>query len=104
MLYYEFREYLEENAKSTLKIFREKIAEIENEKNSRRNKNKQWNEVQINRAIEQEVDKLIDNAYEQIKAQKGVPKYNGKEIWIEFMNEHDFLGMFSDGVNEMGFY
>ncbi|ETC91176.1 TPA: hypothetical protein ACU1XM_002332 [Enterococcus faecalis] len=103
MLYYEFREYLEENAAPALKIFRNKIEEIENSRNSRRKVHKRWNEIQINRAVEHEVDKLIDNAYEKIKAQKGVPKYNGKEIWIEFMNEHNFLDMFSDGVNEMEF-
>ena len=50
------------------------------------------------------LDKLIDNAYEQIKAKKGVPKYNGTQIWIDFMNEYEFLEMFSDGINEMEFF
>ncbi|WP_236691871.1 hypothetical protein [Enterococcus faecalis] len=50
------------------------------------------------------LDQLIDNAYEQIKAKKGVPKYKGTQIWIDFMNEYEFLEMFSDGINEMEFF
>ncbi|MBD9846438.1 hypothetical protein IHP33_11980 [Enterococcus faecalis] len=104
MLYYEFREYLETHAKQSLDLFIAKATEYQEEKNKNRKKDKRWNEVQIQRAVNQMLDQLIDNAYEQIKAKKGVPKYNGTQIWIDFMNEYEFLEMFSDGINEMEFF
>ncbi|HAP3558623.1 TPA: hypothetical protein IUD88_001218 [Enterococcus faecalis] len=103
MLYHEFREYLEENARHSLELFIEKATEYQLEKNKNRSGKSKWNEAKVQRAIDAMLDRLIDGAYEQIKAQKGVPKYNGRQIWIDFMNEHDFLEMFSDGVSEMEF-
>lgn len=103
MLYHEFREYLEKNAGHSIDLFIEKATDYQNEKNKNRPKDKRWNEAKLQRAVFEMLDKLIDGAYEQIKAQKGVPKYNGAQIWIDFMNEHEFLDMFADGIAEMEF-
>ncbi|KAJ72472.1 hypothetical protein M222_2242 [Enterococcus faecalis AZ19] len=103
MLYQEFREYLEENASHSLELFIEKATDYQLKKNKKRSGSAKWNDAKVHRAIDDMLDRLIDSAYEQIKVQKGVPKYNGKQIWIDFMNEHEFLEMFADGVAETEF-
>lgn len=44
---------------------------------------------------------VVLNAYNVIRAEKGVPIYNGQEIWMEFMNQHNFIEMFDEGMNEL---
>lgn len=100
MLYDEFKDYLESNASRTLDQFLEKVTLFEQEKNKTRGK-KRWNEAKVQRVIDMMYDQLISNAYEKIKAEKGVPKYNGTEIWIDFMTKHDFLDMFAESIDEL---
>lgn len=46
---------------------------------------------------------IVKNAYEQIKAHKGVPLYNGYQIWLDFIAEIDFVENFDDSMAELDF-
>ncbi|MBX8978969.1 hypothetical protein [Enterococcus gallinarum] len=101
MLFPEFKKYLEENS-TGYNIFIEKATEMKNEKNKKRTgKTKKWSETKIQRQVEEMWKEVALNAYNTIRAEKGVPRYNGDQIWIDFMNENNFLEMFDDGMNEL---
>lgn len=103
MYYDEFVEYLKQNVSHALDQFLEKATEFQNNKNKERAKKSRWNEARVQREITGMYTQLLSNAYEKIKAEKGVPKYNGHQIWIDFMEEKNFLEMFADGISETEF-
>lgn len=101
MLFPEFKKYLEEHS-SGYEIFLIKATNMQNEKNKKRTgKTKKWTDVKIQRQVEGMWRDVVLNAYNVIKAEKGVPIYNGQEIWTEFMNQHNFIEMFDEGMNEL---
>lgn len=103
MMFNEFRDWLEENS-SSKEVFLKKWNELQLEKNKKRNPaNKKWDGRKIARTGEDQWKTITVNAYQKIRAEKGVPAYNGKQIWIDFMNEMSFLEMFDDGINELEF-
>lgn len=102
MLYQEFKEYLEENATGT-QTFAKKALDYQLEKNKKRTGKAKWNDAKIQRAADEMYKQAITGAYDQIKAHKGVPKYNGRKIWIEFMEESNFIELFNEGVDEVVF-
>lgn len=102
MLYHEFKEWLEENA-SGIKIFAKKALDYELEKNKNRTGKSKWNDARVKKAANEHYNRAITGAYDQIKAQKGVPKYNGRNIWLEFIEESNFIELFNEGVDEMEF-
>ncbi|MCM6930301.1 hypothetical protein NE261_00515 [Enterococcus italicus] len=103
MMFNEFEEWMEENSASR-KVFMTKWKDIQIEKNKKRNPvNKKWDMRKIERTGSTQWKTIITNAYQKIRSEKGVPRYNGKQIWIDFMNEVSFLEMFDDGINELEF-
>lgn len=102
MLYYDFKEWLEENATGT-EVFAKKTLDYQMEKNKKRNGKAKWNDSKVQRAADEMYKKAITGAYDQIKAQKGVPKYEGEKIWLEFIEESNFVEMFNEGVDEVEF-
>lgn len=102
MLYHEFKEWLEENA-SGYSTFMEKATEFQLAKNKARAKDKRFNDRKVDKAILAMWENVVAAAYEQIKAQKGVPKYNGKQVWLDFMEEKNFLEGFNEGASEVEF-
>lgn len=102
MLYHEFKEYLEENATGT-QVFAKKALENELEKNKKRSGKAQWNDAKVQKAADDAYKRAITNAYDQIRAKKGVPKYNREQVWIDFMEEVNFIEMFNESVDEVVF-
>lgn len=103
MLFPEFKKYLEDNSRG-YKIFIVKAINLQNEKNKKRTgKQKKWPEAKIERQVLEMWKQVVLNAYNSIRAEKGVPKYNGEQIWIDFMNEVNFIEMFDDSMNELEF-
>ncbi|MDT2662188.1 hypothetical protein P7E02_20070 [Enterococcus hulanensis] len=102
MLYHEFKEWLEENA-SAYPIYMEKVTEFQLMKNKGRAGKAKWKDRKVDRAIQGMWESVVANAYELIKAQKGVPKYNGRQVWLDFMEEKNFLEGFNEGASEVEF-
>ncbi|MBE6171024.1 MAG: hypothetical protein E7152_15515 [Enterococcus casseliflavus] len=102
MLYPEFKKYLEENADG-YKMFIEKALENEKAKNKKRQPAKRWNDAKLEKSVNDSWKQVSLSAYNQIRPHVGVPKYNGKEKWIDFMDENNFIEMFNDGIAEMEF-
>lgn len=102
MLYHEFKEWLEENVTGT-QVFAKKALEYELEKNKKRSGKAKWNDAKVKRAADERYKKAITGAYDQIKAKKGVPKYNGRQIWLDFIEEVNFIETFNEGVDEVEF-
>lgn len=102
LLYYEFKEWLEENA-TGLKVFATKSLDYELEKNKARSGKAKWNDGKVQKAANEHYNKAITGAYDQIKAKKGVPKYNGRQVWLDFIEESNFIETFNEGVDEVEF-
>jgi hypothetical protein len=102
LLYYEFKEWLEENATGT-QVLAKKALENELEKNKKRSGKAKWNDAKVQKAADDAYKRAITNAYDKIKAQKGVPKYNREQVWIDFMEENNFIELFNEGVDEAEF-
>lgn len=103
MNFIDFKEWLENNTNG-YGIFIRKANDLQEEKNKKRTgKNKKWNEARIEKEVKSMWTILAQNAYDKIRAEKGVPSYNGKQIWIDFMNEINFIEMFDDSVSDMEF-
>ncbi|MDT2403115.1 hypothetical protein P7D43_12120 [Enterococcus avium] len=102
MLYHEFKEYLEEHTTGT-EAFAKKALENELEKNKKRSGKAKWNDAKVQKAADDAYKRAITNAYDQIKAKKGVPKYNREQVWIDFMEEVNFIEMFNESVDEVVF-
>lgn len=103
MLYNEFVEYLQTNAQRTLDLFLEKATDYQNGKNKIRSGKSKWPEKKVQKAIDDMYNQLLTNTYEKIKMAKPIPKYNGYQVWEEFLNETEFLDMFSDNISAMEF-
>lgn len=103
MQFQKFKEWLEQNT-TGYKVFVQKSTELQNQRNQKRTgKTKKWNEAKIARAVNSMWTDVAKNAYEQIKTQKGVPKYNGYQIWLDYLSEIEFLENFDDSMNELEF-
>lgn len=102
MLYHEFKEWLEENA-SGYQVFMEKATEFQLMKNKGRSGKAKWSDRKVDNAILSMWERVVAAAYEQIKAQKGVPKYNSNQIWLDFMEQNNFLEGFNEGASETEF-
>lgn len=102
MLYYEFKEWLEENV-TGLKVLATKSLDYELEKNKARSGKAKWNDAKVQKAADDAYKRAITNAYDQIRAKKGVPKYNREQVWIDFMEEVNFIEMFNESVDEVEF-
>lgn len=102
MLYHEFKEWLEENA-SGYPIFLEKATEFQEKKNKGRSGKSKWNDRKVDKAIQAMWNSVVTAAYDKIKASEGVPKYNGTQIWLDFMEKNDFLEGFNEGASEVEF-
>lgn len=102
MLYHDFKEWLEENA-SGYPVFIEKATEFQLMKNKNRSGKSKWNDRKVEKAIQGMWNNVVTAAYDQIKAHEGVPKYNGKQIWLDFMEKNDFLEGFNEGASEVEF-
>ena len=83
MIYTEFKEWLEKNT-TGYETFIVKATNYQIEKNKNRPPKKRWD------------DKKIDK-------EKGVPLINGREIWLEFIEEQGLIEFFNDSMAELEF-
>lgn len=103
MTYQEFKDWLEKNARG-YELFYNKALELQYARNKKRTgKTKKWTDLKMERAAESMWNNVAKNAYEKIKAEKSVPKYNGYQIWLDFLNEIQFLENFDDSMGELEF-
>lgn len=103
MNFNEFNEWLKKNSRG-YEVFSTKAMDLQKERNKKRTgKTKKWTDTKMERAAEAMWTDIAKNAYEKIKVEKGVPKYNGTQIWIEFMEEYNFLENFDDSMAELEF-
>lgn len=99
----DFKKWLEENANG-YQVFINKANDLQEERNKKRTgKTKKWNEAKIERVVNGMWSDVAQNAYNKIKAEKGIPTYNGTQIWIDFIEEVNFIEMFDDSMNELEF-
>ena len=59
------------------------------------------NENNLSARIKSFIKGEVKNAYEQIKTHKGVPKFNGYQIWLDFFAENDYVENFDDSMAEL---
>lgn len=97
-----FKEYLETHATSYEK-FIEKATEYQKAKNKNRQAKHRWPEKKIERAVDAMWDQVVQSAYEKIKQQKGRAHAGSDQIWLQFMNENDFLELFNESLDEIEF-
>lgn len=103
MQYQEFKEWLEQNTRG-YELFCNKAMELQLTRNKKRTgKTKKWTDNKMERAVESMWVDVVKNTYEQIKGQKGVAKYNGYQIWLDFLNEIQFVENFDDSMAELEF-
>ena len=103
MNFTDFKEWLEENTNG-YGIFIRKACDLQEEKNKKRTgKNKKWTEARITKEVESMWLTLAKSAHDKIRAEKGIPDYNGKQIWIDFMKKKKIIEMFDDSVSDMEF-
>lgn len=97
-----FKEYLETNATGYEK-FIAKATKYQQLKNKARSPKNRWPEKKVERAINAMWDQVVQAAYEKIKQQKGRAHAGSEQIWIQFMNENDFLELFNESLDEIEF-
>lgn len=102
MLYHDFKEWLEANA-GGYHVFMDKATEFQLMKNKSRSGKSKWSDEKVNKAIKGMWESVVAAAYEQIKGHKGVPKHNGTQIWLDFMEVNNFLEGFNEGAAEVEF-
>ena len=90
-----FKQYLEENSRG-YRIFTSKALDYQIAKNK-------WNDAKIERTVQEMWKQVSENAYEKIKAQKGKAYPGSDKIWIDFMNEIEFIDMFDESMAELEF-
>ena len=96
-----FKQYLEENSRG-YRIFTSKALDYQIAKNKTRTKNK-WNDAKIERTVQEMWKQVSENAYDKIKAQKGKAYLGSDKIWIDYMNEIEFIDMFDESMAELEF-
>lgn len=94
-----FKKYLEENSRG-YRIFTSKALDYQIAKNKTRTKNK-WNDAKIERTVQEMWKQVVNNAYDKIKSQKGKAYPGSEKIWINFMNEIEFIDMFDESMAEL---
>ncbi|WP_227003456.1 hypothetical protein [Enterococcus faecium] len=73
------------------------------EKNKNRPQKKRWDDKKIDKAVLEMWKQVVTNLYQTIRKEKGVPLINGKEIWLEFIEEQGLIEFFNDSMAELEF-
>lgn len=66
-------------------------------------KKKRWDDKKIDKAVLEMWKQVVTNLYQTIHKEKGVPLINGKEIWLEFIEEQGLIEFFNDSMAELEF-
>ncbi|WP_314065938.1 hypothetical protein [uncultured Vagococcus sp.] len=97
----EFTELME-SLMSTKDSFYIKFTERENNLNDQRMTAQQWNETQIERAVDKQWKLFMGNIYDQVatKVKVTTPADKG---WLEFITAEEFISSFDESIHEMTF-
>lgn len=110
MYFDEFKTYVEKNS-SAEDIFLTKANDYLVAENERRKKQNRWEQSKIDKECEKMWEATLKSSYssvvEGIKGEKNKPLFytHDEEIdyWVAFLNEHEFLEGFADGISDMEF-
>ena len=102
MTFNEFLSYLESNL-SSYDLFFIKAEEYQLEKNKKRTPKKRWDEKKMNRAIDTMWKSSMQVAYDKVKSEVGIPRFDGHEKWVNFLDENDMLEAINDSISELEF-
>lgn len=64
---------------------------------------KRWDDKKIDKVVLEMWKQVVTNLYQTIRKEKGVPLINGKEIWLEFIEEQGLIEFFNDSMAELEF-
>lgn len=97
----EFIEFME-SIMGTKDTFYDKFTERETHINNQRMTAQQWNETQIERAVDKHWRLFMGNIYEQVatKVKVTTPANKG---WIEFLTAEDFISSLDESIHEIEF-
>lgn len=98
----EFLEFLE-NKLANYDLFIEKATEHQLEKNKKRTPKKRWDEKKVNRAVNTMWKSSMQVAYDKVKIEVGMPRYDGFDKWIEFIEKKELLEAINDSISELEF-
>ncbi|MDT2814323.1 hypothetical protein P7H75_05650 [Vagococcus carniphilus] len=98
----EFLEFLEKHL-SNYNLFIEKSTEYQLEKNKKRTPKKRWDEKKINRVVNGMWKSSMQVAYDKVKSEVGVPRYDGYEKWTDFIEKNDLLEAINNSISELEF-
>lgn len=98
-----FTEYMKDNLTGYQKFY-EKALEFQNAKNQKRQKDKRWNEVKIERAVNDMWKKSMEVLYHKIKPEvRNNEKLFGKKAWFKYMDEKNIFEMLNESLSEVEF-
>lgn len=98
-----FTEYMKENL-TGYQHFYEKALEFQSAKNAKRQKDKRWNEVKIERAVNDMWANSMQVLYNQIKPQvRKDEKIWGKKAWFNYMKEKELFETLNESLAEIEF-
>ncbi len=98
----EFLEFLEINL-SSYDLFIEKSTEHQIEKNKKRPPKKKWDEKKMNRAVNTMWKSSMQVAYDKVKSEIGISKFDSYEKWMDFMEKNELLDAINDSISELEF-
>lgn len=98
----DFNQYLMDNA-AGYKTFMTKSIEYQDEKNSRRQPAKRWNETKVERAADRMWNEFADNIYEKVNKNIRGNGNSTTEQWLKFIEQNDLLEELSESISEMEF-
>lgn len=98
----EFLEFLEKNLMS-YDTFIDKATEHQLEKNKKRPPKKRWDEKKIIRSVNTMWKISMQVAYDKVKVEVGMPRYDGYDKWVEFIEKNELLEAINDSISELEF-
>lgn len=96
-----FIEFIE-SLMSTKGTFYLKFTERENQQNEQRMTAQQWNETQIERAVDKHWKLFMGNIYDQVatKVKVTTPADKG---WIDFLTAEEFISSLDESIHDIDF-
>lgn len=98
----EFAEYLDRNSNVRDK-FSEKAMDYQIQLNDERAFARQWNEAEINRAVDKMYQQFLDSVYEKVQSGVDTAHRDDEQAWINFMDSNDILDSLEDSTSELEF-
>ena len=110
MYFEEFKTYVEKNSRAE-DVFFTKATDFLEAENAKRTKQNRWEQSKIDKETEKMWESTLKNSYAAvvtgIKSEKDKPHFysHDEEVdyWVSFLNNHEFLEGFVDGISDTEF-